>query len=172
MDSCGNTGIKENRNVHKILNLNTGDYVVKKKFKNGKHAKFVFLLENPKTGHLLIKKRYYPEHQDIFLNEVMHLEKLKECKFTPKLFKVRPEKLTIYMSYCGDRIKEDDLPGFMWIIKKYKKKLVDHWGIYHNDLKPDNICILQGQIYFIDFGWAHHKKIKPGYGEGRAGVLT
>lgn len=149
--------------------IHTGDYIVKRKFRNGKHAKFVFLLENPETGHLLIKKRYHPEHQDIFLNEAMHLEKLKGCKFAPQLFKIRPEKLTIYMSYCGNPITKEDLSGYMWIVRKYKKELLSRWGVYHNDLKTGNICLLNGQVYFIDFGWAHHKKLKAGYGEGRSG---
>ena len=124
----------------------------------------VKLLQHPETGHKLVKKRYKPQHSDIFVNEVLHLEKLAKCNFVPKIFKINPEKLTIYMSYCGESIKEGEFDTYRDQIKKCKKILKERWNVYHNDIKPGNICInSDGEVNLIDFGWAANKKLGAGY---------
>ena len=143
--------------------IDTRDYVGIKKYKNGKHALFVVLLEHLETGHRLIKKRYRKEHYDIFVNECLTLAKLSDCDFVPKLYKIRPDSRTIYMSYCGKPIDEDGFIKYRSTIKEYKNLLKDRWDIYHNDIKAGNVCLLKNKIYFIDFGWAHNKKVKAGY---------
>lgn len=135
---------------------------------NGLHADHVSLLKNEKTGEKIIKKRYRAEHMDIFYNEVEHLYKLRDCPFVPKLLKVRADRRTMYMTYCGKGIGKEDYVKYSDLIGKYNQKLIGKWGVYHNDLKADNICIKRREIgppriYFIDFGWASDKKVKPGY---------
>jgi predicted Ser/Thr protein kinase len=139
--------------------MDTGKYIIKKRFRGG-HSKFVYLLEEKDSGHLLIKKRYNKNEESIFKNEIKHLKTLRDLCFTPKLLKVKNDTLTIYMTYCGEPINDDDYAAHCRIIEEYKQILKGR-GVYHNDLKKDNICILNGNIYFIDFGWASNKKIKP-----------
>tara|TARA_R100001163_G_scaffold65832_1_gene65441 strand:- start:8217 stop:9338 length:1122 start_codon:yes stop_codon:yes gene_type:complete len=128
----------------------------------GKHAKFVGLMENN-----IIKKAYHTEHRNIFDHEVYILRRVQGLQFVPKLLMVDNDKRVIYMSYCGRQIK--NLEKHKHKIKKYQQILEKDYGIYHNDVKIDNICINKGQIYFIDFGWAREFKGIGGYGEGKIG---
>lgn len=148
--------------------FDTEGFIMKYLYKNGLHADHVSLLEHGETGEKIIKKRYRAEHMDIFYNEVQHLYKLLDCPFVPKLLKVRADRRTMYMTYCGKGIGKKNYDKYSDLIREYTQKLIDEWGVYHNDLKADNICIKERKIgppriYFIDFGWASDRANKPGY---------
>jgi len=138
-----------------------------KKYDNGKHADFVLLLKHKDNGKLVIKKKYKKKHSEIYHNEIDILKKLKGCSFVPKILKDNPETLTFYMTYCGEPIP--NLIDYKKTIEEYNKTLKDKFQIYHNDIKPGNVCKFGKRIYFIDFGWASDRKLKAGYGKGKAG---
>ncbi len=115
----------------------------------------------------MVKKTYHMAHADIFQYEVEALRKLQGCKFVPRLLCVDMEKRTIYMSYCGKPI--NNFAHYRQKIKNYVRVMEEEYGVYHNDIREGNICLNQGQIYFIDFGWARDKPGVGGYGKGKLG---
>lgn len=133
-----------------------------KRFDKGLHAKEVILLEGN-----IIKKTYNDENKNIFLKEADILKKLQGCSFVPKIYKINNDKCTIYMSYCGKPI--NNINKYKKILDQYENILKTKYGIYHNDIRKENVCKHNDKIYLIDFGWAREYKGKAGYGEGTIG---
>ena len=111
----------------------------KKVFSNGKHAKLVALLDG-----WIVKKCYHEEHRDIFNHEVQALKSLQGLKFIPKLLCVDHEKRTFYTNYCGRPLTK--LGSYRNKINKYKQKMQEEYGLYHNDIREGNVCLHKGQI--------------------------
>ena len=129
----------------------------------GKHAKFVGLMENN-----IVKKAYHTAHREIYEHELYCIKRLQNEKFVPRLLMADTEKRVIYMSYCGKPVK--DISKFQPKINKYQRKLQEEYGIHHNDVREGNVCIdAKGQIYLIDFGWSREYEGVGGYGKGKIG---
>ncbi len=93
-------------------------------------------------------------HKFTFYNEIKWLKKLKDLDFTPNLISYDDKLLTIEMNYVGKPLSSINIP------KNWKKqcinildKLVEN-NCSHNDIKPDDILVLNDKIYLVDYGWA------------------
>jgi hypothetical protein len=71
------------------------------------------------------------------------------------------------MSYCGKSLT--NFSHYRHKIKKYLEVMQNDYGIYHNDIREGNVCIHNGQLYFIDFGWARTYPGEAGYADGKLG---
>jgi len=95
----------------------------------------------------------------IFNNEVSLLEKLKNYDHFPKITKTIKQKYQIYMTHCGNSLKElkdkkkiNKIPrDWPQQIKEISDSLTEQ-NIYHNDIALTNVCIKKHKIYLIDFG--------------------
>ena len=153
------------------MEKDTSSFTLVKKLKTGGKSQFVYLLEN-QIGAKLIKKKYSesdPVHLQHFKNEVRILNKLKVCPFVPKIKKLKREKKTIYMNYCGDSLellkKEDKITKsesfkYRKQIKRLMKELDEKWGVTRvvdgektYKVNFNNVCRDEnGNLYLIDFG--------------------
>jgi len=138
-------------------------YVFIRKITGGIHAEAVALFKSS-NGQFIVRKKYRPIHANIFRNEIKYLQLLADCPFVNKLIKYDESQLTMHLTYCGKPITAKQRASYASTIKKYTQLLEKKWHVYHNDLKSENICLLDGQIYFIDFGWAGSRRGNPGYG--------
>ena len=67
------------------------------------------------------KKKFLPNHRSLFLNEIYWLKKLKNYDFVPKIYKIDEKRLTILISYAGEKIGNKNKP-INW--KKQLKKIL------------------------------------------------
>jgi len=124
------------------------------KFRGAAHCKAVHLLEGN-----IVKKKY--SSKKVFKRELHALQTLQKYDFIPRLIDFEVPK-TIYMSFCGTKI---NINTFVKQSKQIDQmmKLIQTDKIYHNDLKPRNVCIHHGKLFLIDFSWAtKHKGTGPG----------
>jgi tRNA A-37 threonylcarbamoyl transferase component Bud32 len=88
----------------------------------------------------------------VFWNEVKALYKLRGYPHFPYIYAYDPNKLIIYMSYCGKLISSGNLPT------NWKEQITDislilkTLNVNSNDMLLRNICCLNGEIKIIDFG--------------------
>lgn len=132
-------------------------------FSRGIHADSVTLLEGD-----IIKKSYSKDTKDVFLNEIMILGRLQALPFVPKILWINLKDYYFCMEYCGKALNMRQLKENEAIIHTYIGILKDNYGLYHNDIKPGNVCKKDSQIYLIDFSWANTvpfkvKENRPGY---------
>jgi len=88
--------------------------------------------------------------------EKQMLLKLQHDSHFPTILCVDDETTTIYMTYCGNRIKneENNIPNnWKEQIREILSTLQKN-KIYNNDMWIENYLIKDGIIYLIDFGWA------------------
>jgi len=131
-----------------------------KTIKQGGNSLKVVLLEN-KKGHKIIMKQYDPtnsEHKESFNREINILTKLKSYKFVPKLIHVDHNNFTFYETYCGSIVPKT-YPEYNQKIMERTKDLYEKYGLCYmkNDKQQfmvhwKNYCILDNEIYMIDFG--------------------
>lgn len=140
--------------------------------KQGGNSLKVILLKN-REGHKIIMKQYdrhNSSHVVSFNKEIKILTILEFYKYVPKLLHIDHNECTFYESYCGTVIPKD-YPNYDKKIMERTKDLYDLYGleyIKNNERKWilywKNYCILDGDIYMIDFGsnrWKEsHKKIE------------
>ena len=60
----------------------------------------------------------------------------------------------IKMTYVGERVTKATIPDdwkdqIEWILE-----VLFEYNCSHNDIKPEEILVLDGDLYLIDFGWA------------------
>lgn len=93
-------------------------------------------------------------HRFTYTNEIVMLSLLKDFTHVPNLLGYDDNKLTISMSYCGERVNEFNLPT-NWIDQMvYILDVLKDQNISHNDIKPTDILVQDGKLMLIDFGWA------------------
>jgi len=143
-----------------IMEFVVNDYKIVKVLKRGGKSKMVTLMQNAE-GNKIIKKEYnskIPTHRDSFRKEVRFLTKLKSYKYVPKLLQVDHANYTFYETYCGGRVPNND-PIYMQKMIDRTKELYEKYGFaYVVDGKQEwfvhrmNYCLMDGEIYIIDFG--------------------
>jgi len=131
-----------------------------KTIKQGGNSLKVVLLEN-KKGHKIIMKQYDSNksaHRESFNREIKILTKLKSYKFVPKLIHIDHNNFTFYETYCGTAIP-NTYPDYNKKIIERTKELYEKYGLkYMKDGKQQltvywkNYCILDNEIYMVDFG--------------------
>ena len=88
----------------------------------------------------------------MFKNEVSALIKLNGYPHFPILFEYDPEKLIIYMSYCGNTISSQNI-SVNWKEQFNEiSEIMTVLKVNSNDMIPRNICCLDNEIKIIDFG--------------------
>jgi len=123
-----------------------------KKFEQNGHCKSVKLLENN-----VVKKVY--DEKKTFKRELSALQKLQDLEYVPRLLYFDDKKMNIYMSYCGKTLSQHQFIKNAKKIDRMAKELKLR-GIFHNDLKPRNVCKIGDSFYLIDFSWADSKPYK------------
>ena len=127
--------------------------------KTGGNSLDVVLLEN-KKGERIVRKRYNPdkeEHVESFHKEIRILSNVESYKYVTHLLDVDYDNYTFWVTYCGvqpENIPENkkkasartrdfyDKTGLKYV-KSGRQTFVTHWK---------NYCLLDGEIYIIDFG--------------------
>lgn len=128
-----------------------------KSLTGGWHSLSVELLE----GNIVKKKiwKYFPMQLKAFRQEVLLLKHLRGCPFVPQLLYVDKKNTTIYMTYCGKKIKKTD--ESMKQISDILHALSEKWGVSRIDKNgkqifqlgtTKNATILNKKLFIIDFG--------------------
>ena len=95
-------------------------------------------MKNTRMGHHMLN------------NEIQSLSKLVSYKHFPKLYGY--DGLSIYMSYCGEKITSSNIPD------DWKEQIIEIKDVLNKvNVNPDdmiqrNVCVLNGIINIIDFG--------------------
>ena len=92
--------------------------------------------------------------QKIIEREVEFLEQLSEYDCFPKLIEHEVREGIIIMTYCGKELSDENCPdNYGDQVNAILDTLSKH-NIYHNDIRRNNVCVLNEKIYLIDFGYA------------------
>lgn len=137
-------------------------YKIVKRFICRGNSKEIVLMKDENTGDLIIRKKYDKRnkaHVKSFHNEVTlmkYLEKV-DWQYSPKLLHIDEKNFVFYETYCGKT--PPDTPKYrnkaesktrelfkkhkMTYVRNGKQVWVTYWG---------NYCLLDDEIYLIDFG--------------------
>ncbi len=99
----------------------------------------------------VFEKKFLPNQKSLFLNEIYWLKKLKKYNCVPKIYKIDNKKLTISISYAGEKINNKNKP-IDW--KKQLKKILiilKKNNCLHSDIKSDNLLVKNKKLTLIDF---------------------
>jgi 2-polyprenyl-3-methyl-5-hydroxy-6-metoxy-1,4-benzoquinol methylase len=90
----------------------------------------------------------------IFEREVAWLKRLQDLPFVPRLLNVDPAMKCIVTSYCGEPVTLENLPDDWELQARFILNRLERAGCRHNDIKPSEILVHNGELRLIDFGWA------------------
>lgn len=90
----------------------------------------------------------------IFEREILWLERLHDFDRTPDLIDVDYTNKILVTSYCGERLKKENIPHDWDVQVKYIYSKLQEYGCCHNDIKPDDLLVDDDKIMICDFGWA------------------
>ena len=105
-----------------------------------------------------VRKGYY--HECGYVANMIALEELSGEPHIPRLIGHDPDKLEVYMEYCGKPVTKKNLP------EDAKQQLADlnrtlkKHRIYNADASRSNFCVKNGTLYLIDWGNAIPDKSK------------
>lgn len=108
----------------------------------------------PESGY--VTKEFIRYHKySIYEREVFWLLYLNYKKYSwcPKIIYHDDRKKIIYMTYVGNRITKENTP------ENWCQQLTDilrdleNEELTHNDIKPEDILVLNGKLFLIDYGW-------------------
>jgi uncharacterized protein (DUF2344 family) len=171
LGNLGNPGNPISFKIRHFSKKNINNYKNYEKITSGKHAETVSILKHKINNDFIIKKVYKREHENIFYNEVFWLLVLQNTGYFPKIIRVDPERLTFWMTFCGKPLSQEEFKKYNNQIRDIEVDLYQNYNCFHNDIIPNNVCILNGKIYVIDCGWMDNKIVLPGYTPGRYGNL-
>ena len=128
-----------------------------KRLKDGLHCGYidVCILDSQKV----VRKIYFSKR--LYLKEKKFLITLSGYEHSPNIIKYDDEKCIIIMEYVGVSLAElykstKERRKYTKQIIKAKDLLEKKYGIFQNDLRWKNTCLLDGKIYFVD--WARASK--------------
>ena len=125
---------------------NADKYIIKKTYRN------------EKKNFCNIPRPLSP--RDCFLSEVEALVALSGKTHFPQIFCYDAETLSIFMSYCGKSIGDNNGKMQISVPKNWREQLMEIYQtlrthhIYNNDIHLGNFCLKNGVISLIDFGFA------------------
>ena len=131
--------------IEKKINLNIENIIVKKKYifkKNFQENNNYYIIE--KFGGI----------KNLFQREVKCLQSLFKLKHFPLLLAADYDNLEIYMNYCGENLKENNIPD------NWKEQIdsiitsLNEVDIYNNDFWINNLLVHKKILYMIDFGFS------------------
>ena len=122
-----------------------------KRFSGGNiYSSGVYLLDN-----YLVAKHLYPNMTGytFWKNEVNALKRVYGRPHFPQLVAADPERLIIYMTYCGPSLASGAKVPADWPrqVRGIKQTLLAK-QVNPNDILPRNVCVRNGLVHIIDFG--------------------
>ena len=103
----------------------------------------------------ILKQIIHFDEYNVYEREVHILNLLNEkVDWCPKLIHTDNKKKYIIISYCGVNINKNNKPKkYVEQINNILKDLKD-LNIQHNDIKNEEVLVLDDKIFICDFGWA------------------
>lgn len=106
--------------------------------------------------NVIKKKIKNYKNYNVYEREIYFLKYLNEKGFNwcPQLIDTNDFNQTITMTWVGERINKTNAP-IDW--EEQLQSILNDLGkqnIKHNDIKGDEVLVLNGNIMLIDFGWA------------------
>jgi hypothetical protein len=89
---------------------------------------------------------------NILEREVGWLTRLQSTGIVPRLLSSTAETLTL--DYRGEPVRKYNLPNDWRRQASDILAALHEYGCCHNDIKCDNLVVLDGKLSLIDFGWA------------------
>lgn len=101
---------------------------------------------------------------NVYQNEKKWLTILKDSRYIAKPIHFDDSTRTITLEYAGENVNAKNLPE-NWEEQRDNILLeLESYNCAHNDIKPGEILVHDGQIKIVDFGWAHELNEKyPSY---------
>jgi len=87
-------------------------------------------------------------------NEKFWLIKLKDSGITPELIFYDDLKEILVTKYVGEKLCFENMPENYQDQLKNIIKILKDYNCRHNDIKNEELTVLNNKIYLIDFGWA------------------
>jgi hypothetical protein len=92
--------------------------------------------------------------KELYHREIHWLKVFESQPWSPKLISCNPNDLSITMTYCGERLTDDNAPDNLYqqlfTISQHLAKQKCHYA----DWKLENLTVLNGRVHLIDFGWS------------------
>jgi hypothetical protein len=89
-------------------------------------------------------------------NEINALKRVVGRPHFPQLVAADPERLIIYMTYCGPSLEGGGKIPRNWKAQVEEiRHTLEAKGLNPNDILPRNICVKQDTLHLIDFGLAN-----------------
>lgn len=92
---------------------------------------------------------------DVYNNEKKWLTILKDTNIIAKPIHFDDKKRIITTEYSGVKLNKNNLPIDWEIQKTNILSVLKHHNCRHNDIKPDELLVIDNKIKLIDFGWAN-----------------
>jgi predicted Ser/Thr protein kinase len=139
----------------KIYSLNGGNrlqYLRSKNLIKEFHEEHNYSLSVVLLDNYIVKKTMKNTKMGYYMlnNEVKSLMSLVQYKHFPKLYGY--DRLSIYMSYCGEKITSQNIPDNWREQVEEIKIILEKTHVNPDDMIQRNICVLNNNINIIDFG--------------------
>jgi len=112
-----------------------------------------------RDGKFCVKEQFDYLDIDLIRIEYESLVALHDCVNVPNAHYIK--KNVLVMDYCGDPLRRSNLPKNWHMQCKNILSALKAANIAHNDIKQDNLCVSNGILYLIDFGWATKIGVSP-----------
>jgi len=94
-------------------------------------------------------------YEQLFRNEVGWLNVVGIFKGFPSLKSFESEGFSIFTNYCGERLSKQNAPSNINTQIESILYTLQYCGCSHNDIKPEDLLVLDGVLTLVDFGWAN-----------------
>jgi len=107
------------------------------------------------SNQYVLKKRRFEKYPgcDCLTRELYWLQELKDFDRVPKVLDTFANGYVL-LTFIGERISQYNIPSDWGIQMAHILTTLKKYKCCHNDIKPDDILILNGKINLTDFGWA------------------
>jgi len=92
---------------------------------------------------------------NVYENEKKWINRLKETNIIAKPVHFDDVNRTITTEYVGEKINKHNIPANWEKQRDSILSVLEKHNCRHNDIKPDEIIVHNGEIKLIDFGWAN-----------------
>jgi tRNA A-37 threonylcarbamoyl transferase component Bud32 len=148
------TSIISSIGIYSIYNLKNADNI------KIEHKKTNILKNDSKSKTILsvskfIQPRFLNDKINTYENEKKWLNILKETDVIAKPIHFDDNNKIITTEYVGERINKNNIPNdYEDQLNNIIKELEKH-NCRHNDIKPEELLVMNGKIKVVDFGWAN-----------------
>ena len=92
---------------------------------------------------------------NVYENEKKWINRLKDTNIIAKPVHFDDVNRTITTEYVGEKINKHNIPANWEKQRDEILSVLEKHNCRHNDIKPDEIIVHNGEIKLIDFGWAN-----------------